>query len=177
MLRLMGVFALAAVAAGQTRYPNEIHAHAGGGWTYDDEGSIGTGVSVAGNLTRRLTSKVAVEGDVNYFRHKRELSFAVWKGTGVFATGNLLYHFTRSRVQPYVLAGIGLMVYNPDFAAESDNSTGWAWGFGFGIKGFITDRVSVRPEWRVYLGHPERNNGPEPPISHSRITVGVGYRW
>jgi opacity protein-like surface antigen len=177
MLRLVILAALASTASAQTRYPNEIHAHAGGGWTYDDEGSIGTGVSVAANVARRLTTKVAVEGELSYFRHKRDLSFAIWKGTGAFATGNLLYHFSSSRVQPYVLAGIGLMIYKPDFSVETDSSAGWAWGFGFGVKGFVTERISIRPEWRVYVGHPQRNNGPEPPISHSRITVGLGYRW
>jgi hypothetical protein len=178
MMRLAMLAALAAVASAQTRYPNEIHAHVGGGWVYDDEGSLGTGVSIAANLARRLTSKVAVEGELNYFQHKRELSFATWRGSGAFATGNLVYHFSRSRFQPYVLAGIGLIVYSPDTGApNTGTSAGWTWGFGTGVKGFITERISIRPEWRVYVGHPERNNGPEPPISHSRITVGLGYRW
>ena len=160
MLRLIALALPAALACAQISRPTEAYGHAGWGSAWDDEGSIGSGISAGLNIGHRLTPKVAVEGDFNYFRHKREFSFATWKGTGAVLTGNLVYHFTSGRVQPYVLVGAGLMMYNPDLTLETDSSTGWAWGFGAGVKGFLTERVSIRPEWRVAVGHPERTNGP-----------------
>ncbi|HET8550090.1 MAG TPA: hypothetical protein VFL57_18900, partial [Bryobacteraceae bacterium] len=73
MLRVVLIFSLTAAASAQTRYATEVCGHAGGGSTWDGEGSIGSGVTVAANVSRRLTAKIAVEGDFNYFRHKREL--------------------------------------------------------------------------------------------------------
>jgi hypothetical protein len=177
MLRII-VLAAFATAAGAQTYRSEIYGHAGWGSTWDDEGSIGDGPSAAVNVSRRLTRKIAVEGDFGYFRHVREFPLATVKGSAATLTGNFVYHFTKGRVQPYVLVGAGMMIYNPDPRLDSDSATGWAWGFGTGIKGYITERISIRPEWRVAVGQPSRSSGgPEPPISHSRITVGLGYRW
>jgi hypothetical protein len=170
---------LANIAIAQPVYRGEVYASLERSSVWDDEGSLGSGVGFAGTLGWRLTPKLGLELNVDHFNHKREFSFATVEGSGTFLTGDVMYHFRTGRVQPYVLGGGGFVHYvrESGFAPGPERSgNGPALNFAVGLKGFITERISIRPEWR--LGYATNISAAfEPPLYYQRISVGVGYRW
>jgi opacity protein-like surface antigen len=152
----------------------EVHGSIGGGKSYDDEGSIGSGLSGGFGVGKRVTRRIGVEGEYTHLRHKREISGGafIWEGSANLFTGNFLLHFRpERRVQPFVLIGAGGMTYE-------GSGPGFAWNCGAGVKAYLTDHWFLRPEVRISSGDYDRGpSQPEPPLSNIRVQFGVGYRW
>ena len=160
----------------QPAIAGEVYGFLGRSWNGDDEGSIGAGLTGGGSLGWRPTQRFAVEAEVEHFRHSRELPAAAVRGEGTFVTGNALYHFARGRMQPFLLAGLGMAHYalTSDFSgAPGRSGNGVAVTVGVGFKSFLTPRLAVRPEIRLSGANIERTI--EPPLVHLRLSVGLGY--
>jgi opacity protein-like surface antigen len=147
----------------------------GVGATYDDEGSLGRGVSGAGGIGYRLTKRFGVEGEINAFQSKRDFGQPVppFQHSGAHVMANALAHFGPSRAQFYLLGGVGLLHVKNKSTDRSDN--GFNVGFGAGFKFFATDHIYIRPDVRIFGG--STSQAVESPFSMLRIAVGVGYSW
>jgi opacity protein-like surface antigen len=169
---VLSVFACALSAQQAEVKGWEAYGHFGGGKAYDDEGNIGSGVAFGAGVGKRVTRRLGIEGEWSRFSHERQFvpGFGT-KGHGDFVMANGLLHFApEGRVQPYVLAGAGLLKYQR-------HDAGFAWNAGFGVKGFLTEHWFLRPELRFQCGNGTRRGGPEPPLWQVRFQMGVGYRW
>lgn len=160
---------------------SEVSGQVGIGFVGGDEGSLGNGVAGGGSLTRRFRNGLALEFDVNAFRHSRTIGGFPFEGNGQFYTGNVLWHMRRGRVQPYLVAGAGGMRYAVRVGAGRTEVRGSTSGFaitpGFGVKAFLNENWFLRPEARVYIGAGDTRGGIEPPIAQFRISFGIGYQW
>ena len=151
------------------------------GKTYDDEGSLGSGLNAGGGFGYRLSRRFAVEAEVNAFRTRRDFSssFAPFQANGAHVMGSGLLYLNRGRAQTYLLLGAGLLhvhVKNGFGGAPAGRSAnGFAVNFGGGLKIFVSPHFSLRPELRIYSGG--LGEAVEPPFSDIRISLGVGYHW
>jgi opacity protein-like surface antigen len=147
----------------------------GVGATYDDEGSLGRGVSGAAGIGYRLTKRLGIEGEVNAFSSKRDFGQIVppFQHSGAHVMGNALLHFGPSRAQFYLLGGVGLLHVKNKSTNQSDN--GFNVGLGLGMKIFATSHIYIRPDFRIFGG--STNQAVESPFSMLRLGVGVGYSW
>jgi len=90
----------------------------------------------------------------------------------LFVTGNLTFDFLvapsdarRGTVNPFLVAGGGLMRHSNRFGSNTFTSSEGAVTGGGGVRAWITDRVYALGEFRL---------GWEP---HYRVTGGVGIVW
>jgi len=74
--------------------------------------------------------------------------------------GDVLYHFTDGRAQPYVLANFGV---------ASSPSANFAAGLGGGVKIFVARNVSLRPEFRLA--------GTMDAAVSARGSLALGFHW
>ena len=181
LFALLIVSALPLFSQNYTRR-GEVYGQIGAGVTYDDEGSIGNGIAGGGGVGFRFTRRLGVEFDLNAFRHERNFSFGRLTGSGQFFTGNLIYHFTKGRVQPFILAGAGGLHSRLESPFSGTlvfrETTGFAGDAGAGVKIFANERLSIRPEVRVYAGGSTPNfTSNDAFVSHLRVSIGVGYHW
>jgi hypothetical protein len=147
----------------------------GYGKTADDEGSLGGGMNVGGGIGYRLTRRIGIEGEVNGFRSRRDFGHGVpsFQHSGAHAMANVLAHFGPPRSQFYLLGGVGLVhVKNVQYG---DSGIGLNLGFGAGFKAFVSERVYVRPDFRLMAG--DGGNGAEAPFAVMRVGIGLGYCW
>lgn len=161
----------------------EIFGSIGGGKASDDEGSIGSGFDFGGGIGYRVTPRFGIEGQVNRFAYKRELSAGRrFEGSAIFTTANLVYHFATGRAQPYVFGGVGFVHHENRSQLDLATFVGdrqadaLAGNFGAGAKIFLSKHISVRPEFRVFVGD-AKGSGVEPPFSVVRGSVGISYHW
>ena len=162
----------------------EVFGSAGYGATSDDEGGVGRGLDVGAGFGVRATRKLVFEGSANRISHLREFAFSGvrFEGTGLFACANALYHSSDSKVQPYVIGGIGVLHHEDRSSGLGPprpplSASGSAYNFGAGVKVFLNKHVSLRPEVRVFVGDLGNGGGTEPPFSLLRGSVGIGYHW
>jgi len=106
------VIALVAQAAPATPPPAppapiSIYGSIGAGKTWDDEGSIGNGLSAGGGVEWRFRPKWSVGADVERVGHERHTQGPNWSGRTVFASVNVTYRFAARGVAPYVGGGFG----------------------------------------------------------------------
>lgn len=151
------------------------------GKTYDDEGSLGSGLNAGGGFGYRLSRRFGVEADVNGFRTRRDFSpsFSPFQANGVHVMGSGLLYLNRGRAQAYLLLGGGLQHVHVKSgfggAPTGRSANGFAVNLGGGLKIFVSPHVSLRPELRIYSGG--SGKAVEPPFSDIRISLGVGYHW
>lgn len=180
---LAGFLAVGSTLAQDFDRRGEVYGVIGYGGNADDEGGIGKGVAGGGSVGWRVTPRFGVEFDVNAYRHVRDFGGnGRFSGRGEYYTGNLLWHFSRGRIQPYVVGGAGALRHTltttlsgPGLGART--ISGFALDLGFGVKGFISDRWSIRPEVRGWAGGSGVEGGIEAPLAHGRISIGIGYHW
>jgi opacity protein-like surface antigen len=88
-------------------------------------------------------------------------------------SGNVLYHFARPQLTPYVVAGVGLVSSHVDttpFDLDIERSTtGFALNFGGGVKTALNDRLGLRGDLRYF-------NASDAAPDHWRITAGLVIR-
>jgi opacity protein-like surface antigen len=145
------------LAAGQDyRYSGEVYGGAGCGKFYDDEGSLGTGPTYRAGAGWRLTRHLGIQGELVGIHHARRDNFRV-QGNAWSAFGNVLYYFSTSKVQPYVLGGLGALntTYHfsfpqvPGLPENSVSRTDLAIALGAGARVFLSRRWSLDPQFRL----------------------------
>jgi hypothetical protein len=87
--------------------PVSIYGSIGPAKTWDDEGSIGNGISAGGGVEWRFRPKWSVGADVERVGHERDTTGLKWSGRTVFASASVAYHFAAKGVSPYVGGGFG----------------------------------------------------------------------
>lgn len=144
------------IAFGQeSTYKAELYGGIGYGKFYDDEGSLGRGPIYRAGVGVRVASRLALRAEALGIHHTRGDYFHV-TGNSLFVFGNAVYFFPRSRVQPYLLAGIGghRADYRYSWPGTSNgeyriSKSGLAVDFGAGVKLFLSPRWSLDPELRI----------------------------
>jgi opacity protein-like surface antigen len=162
----------------------EVFGTAGYGKAYDDEGNIGSGLDLGGGFGYRITPKLGIEGTVNWFKHSREFgppNPVRFEGTAISGAANLVYHFSESKVQPFVTGGVGGLRHEDTSSGfglffPPRSASGFAYNFGGGVKIFVSRHVSLRPEGRILVAN-LGSGGIEPPFSQFRFSMGIGYHW
>ena len=109
-----------------------------------------------------LSPRVSVGPEVTYM-------IGPGRDRDLFLTGDIWFDFVAPRpdrvrrATPYLVAGAGLMRHDDEFI----DFTAYEWAFtgGIGVRVALNDRWYLAPEARL---------GWEP---HSRLSVGVGYRF
>ena len=97
--------------------------------------------------------------------------------TGFF--GDLVYHFSESRMQVFVVGSLGVL--NSDVTQTYPTAGGtqtftrdessFAWGGGAGVKIFPKPQISLRPQFRLVFSEETGVMG------QATGSVAVGYHW
>ena len=159
----------------------EVFGSIGWGLNYDDEGSIGSGITGGGGFGYRIWQRFGVEGEVNAFRSKREFASISppFRMDGVRVMGNGLLYLNRGVAQSYLLFGGGLTHVRNKFnfagVNAKDSSTGASVAAGFGVRIFLTPHISLRPEFRLEAA--PANGAIEAPFTSIRFSTAIGYHW
>jgi len=190
-LLFLVVFPFAATCAAQTyEYQTEVFGSVGMSRLMDDDGKLADGANFGGGIGFRPFSRLGFEFEVNGMHYKKR----PWYGglgfverTPIYFTGNIVYHFSTERHQPYVLAGVGILRYDsttvwqgvPGGPVEIWEGTdiGPAFSFGVGFKAFLTKKLSLRPEFRLVECWELDVLLAEPPVSLFRASIALGYHW
>lgn len=180
-LPALAILTAAALPANAVNYAKaEVFGVVGIGRANDDEGGLGSGVNGGGGLGYRVFRRLGVEGEINAFRTKRTFSsaFPPYQASGVQMMGSGLLYLTTGPTQGYFLFGAGLVHARntANFGGVVDRSgTGFGVNLGGGVKAFLSEHISLRPEVRIYAGDP--GGVIEPPFGIFRVSMAVGYHW
>ncbi len=137
---------------------------AGGGRTWDDEGSIGTGVVAGGRVQWRLFGGTSIDGSLDVLTHERQAGTFEASGTSVILGGSLVHRFGGAAARPYVLEGIDLVRHTGStrFGGNSTDRESTDFGFhvggGLGVR--VSDRIELGPEGRFYFIQPADSSAP-----------------
>lgn len=143
-----------------------------------DEGTITTGANYGMGFGVRPFSRIAFELEVSGGRYTKGNEFAMERAewSPIYWTANAVYHFSTARWQPYVLLGAGVLrdagkaeLSFPEPRLFQYSRTDLALAFGAGLKIFLTERISLRPEFR-HLDSRRRT-------MVDRFSMGVGFHW
>ena len=167
-------------------YKFEVFGALGMGRLGADEGSRGRGPFFGGGVGFRPVSRVGFELEAGVLSNSRELPHSSFEGTAVLVSGNVLYHFSESRKQFYVIGGLGMLRTDqrrefknlevPD--TQTFRSESFAvWNGGVGLKVFLTPKLMVRPEYRHFGGADELGIRSLGVMGMWRATVALGYYW
>ena len=176
------------LASAQVPPSPEILARIGGVKLWDDEGNLGTGVSVSGGAGVRLPHGVGVEAVFERHENHRHFDSGVkFDSAAIGIVGRLAKYFGTSRARPYAGGGLGVtriktMSEFPDQCGLANNNQFQCLGTRTGgrtttsptVSGFAGLRIAVarsafvRPEFEVSrLGEHLRIGG----------AVAAGLRW
>jgi hypothetical protein len=189
MLSMVGLAGLLAIAQhvpapGTMQHPDLVAtATVGRGSTWDDEGSIGSGLSAGGTVEWRFRPRWSAAFRLERLGHERHVAqdLIVFDGRTLFATGEIKYRFRSAGITPYVLGGYGASLYSgtltdrvgPPVTRTRSSRSGVAVGGG-GMEIPIGDRLVVMPELRLLMCQPNDDFAPWAAI---RGGVSVGWRF
>ena len=158
-------------------YRGSVFGGAGIGRFYDDEGSLGRGVTYRAGAEWRPLSRLGVEAELLGIHHSRNDAFQV-RGNGLSLSANARFYFSRSKVQPYVLGGSGLLrtdyryswpgTVNGEFRRSKTEP---ALSLGAGIRFFINRRWSLDPQIRTAVSSPSYY------AIVNYFSMSLGYHW
>ena len=190
MFSMLGIAGLALAMAQQPSMARTdqdgsvlVTATLGHGKTWDDEGSIGSGLSAGGSVEWRFHPRLSAAFRVERLGHERHTSgdFLVFTGRTIFATGEIKYRFTSAGVAPYVAGGYGAVVYSgtltsnfgpPGTIRRSSQSGTFVGGGGIEIP--LGTRFVIAPEVRLFMCQPKDDFAPWAAI---RGGVSAGWRF
>jgi opacity protein-like surface antigen len=139
-----------------------------------DGGTLGVGAAASYNWD----SRISLEGEFSLLPSTGEDQFVNVDASAWDLSANLLYHFTettRRALIPYVTAGLGVAHAGFDikdntglFDNISDSSTALAINLGAGVKKRLSDRTSVRGDFRYFTGN---DLAPD----FARVYAGLGF--
>ncbi len=141
-------------------YKGRVYGGVGGGRFYDDEGSLGRGLTYRTGVEWRPLNCMGLEAELLGIHHTRSDAFQV-RGNARALSANAVYYFSRSKAQPYVLGGFGLLKvdyrYSWPGTANGEfqkSKTEPALNFGVGVRLFISRRWSLDPQFRWAISAP-----------------------
>jgi hypothetical protein len=126
----------------------------GGGRTWDDESSLGTGAVAGGRYEWRLPAGIILELSLDVLTHDRSGGFFESEGRTVFAGASAVKRFGRGDAQPYVLGGVHLAGHTGSTTFEGVRmprdslAPGFHGGGGIAVR--LGRRFEVGPEARFY---------------------------
>jgi hypothetical protein len=160
--RLIAFLVLLTLASGPWAQAQDPRARfggiLGGGRTWDDEGSIGTGAALGGRIDWRLFGRTRIEGAVDLLTHRRRSGFFQAEGRSVIFSASLLQGLSDSAAQPYLLGGLSLVRHSNTLNQTS--TTGHGFHFGGGVSFRVGERFDAGPETRFYIIDPETSSDP-----------------
>ena len=142
-------------------YKGRLYGGLGTGRFYDDEGSLGNGPTYRAGSEWRPLKHLGIGGELMGIHHRRRDYFHV-QGNDVAFSVDAICYFSKSRLQPYVLGGIGILLPHysyswpglPDAGSFKASKQDRAINLGAGAKFFINRRWSLDPEARLLLSSP-----------------------
>jgi opacity protein-like surface antigen len=199
------VFLFSAVAAEKAiaqEYKGEVYGNFGYGSVADDDYSLGNGVVVGGGFGYRFSRRWGFAVDFSRNAHSRDLSSEgivnKWDGHSLILNGSMVCHFRpESRTRPYLRFGVSYarqehnefyqetpsVFLDPFMGSETREETLHATNdfvgldLGFGVKIFVSERISIRPELR-YATLSVIGDGGSPDVLWAPwFSVGIGYHW
>ncbi len=193
MLLITGFAALVLVAAErpqqappQTASPPPevvVSATAGRGSTWDDEGSIGGGLSTGAMVEWRVRPRWSASFRIERLGHERHTSqdLLVFEGRTLFATGEITHRFGSGAAVPFLAGGYGAALYSgtltdrigPTPTRHRTSRSGVAIGGG-GIEIPIGDRFILTPEVRLFMCQPTDDFAPWMAM---RAAITAGWRF
>jgi opacity protein-like surface antigen len=142
---------------------------------YDDEGSLGSGLSYRASAGWRPWGRFGFEGELLGIRFRRGDAFKV-EGNAQLVFGNVIWHFSRSRVQPYIKGGVGALrtdyTYSwPGLPSPTfhKSKSGIAADLGAGVQFFLNRHWSMNPDFRLAAGSEY--------IMTTYVSISLGYHW
>jgi len=187
------------VVAQDYQYKGEVYGNAGIGGMLDDETNLGQGLVVGGGFGYRFHRRWGVSFDVSRNAHHRDFGTSlITDGHAVLIGGSAQFFFRPdTSAQPYLRFGVNYARYQgsftykpftPPFGApvpgsiETGSQNFFGPDVGFGVRFFVTKKISIRPEVRFAAHNGLRNYDfardiLEPGLWVGSFTVGVGYHW
>jgi hypothetical protein len=153
VLAVLCVAAADRVSAQPHESATAVTAIAGGGQTFDDEGSLGGGWLVGGSIERVLFGTTRGEVSVELLTHSRDVGYFASSGKTVIAGASLVHRFGRRAGQPYLFVGLtgghhsGTNRYSDRAASSTSTDLGLRFGVGVAIR--VGSRFEVSPEARM----------------------------
>jgi len=159
----------------------------GWGQVWSDESRLGGAFSLEGSVEVRVLRKLGLQFGVSRYSYDRRFEYPSnvrFSGDSLMFSGDLLYHFSGTRAQPFLLGGMALVHRQnrssfPVFAYDSrsffprqigeevleSSEDGFGLTFGGGVEIPLRQSLALRTEARCVFIHK---------ISGS---IGVSYRW
>jgi opacity protein-like surface antigen len=137
-------------------YREGIYGGSGYGRFYEDEGSLGSGITYRAGAEWRPLLRGSFEAELFGIRFHRGDNFHV-EGNTQFVLANATWYFRQSRIQPYVKGGLGAYRTRysfswPGIPINQISKNGTAVDFGAGVRFFVDRHWSVNPDLRVIGG-------------------------
>jgi hypothetical protein len=136
-------------------YKGSAYGGLGYGRFYEDEGSLGSGLTYRAGAEWRPLRRGGFEAELFGIHFNRADYFHV-EGNTQFVLANAAWYFSRSRVQPYIKAGIGAYRTNYSYSwpvtsgpTYQASHSGLAVDLGAGIRIFFNRHWSLNPDLRV----------------------------
>ncbi len=156
------LFFLSVSPARSQDYGSKLEVFGSLGWAgyWGDESFRGNGLNFGGGVGYFPLSRLGIELQVDGGKHARSFTGGVhFEGSSTYVSGSVIYRFSESRSQFYVLVGGGLLRKtetsrfpgNPPEIFRSEASS-FALNSGAGLKIFLSPRLSIGPEFRIVLG-------------------------
>jgi opacity protein-like surface antigen len=167
-----------------------VYARAGWARLMDDEGSLGTGLTVGAGVRVPLGRRFAVDVAYDQHDHLREFELSTtFEGTEKLFSAKALYFFRPDEaLRPYVGAGVGWLdsrrtttfpnimpgpTGRPVPAGPPDvfrfHDSGSTFGLSAGFDARVARRVAILVDLTIDVG--------EEAISSTRLTAGAGWRF
>ena len=166
LLIVLTVVLLAGAPAAQTIGDprNTMAVVGGGGQTWDDEGSLGSGLVGGVRIERRLFGNTRAELAADLLTHDRDAGYFKANGRTTLLTLSLAQRFSRGAVQPYVMGGFllashsGSVTFDTFHSTRRSHDTGLAFGGGVAVR--LRKRLEIGPEIRFLTIAPEMDIDP-----------------
>jgi len=191
---IISAAALIALAYGQEQsnwnYKGEVQGQVGWGRLYHGDSLIGSGTEWGGSFGFKPFSgklrRLGFELQANRLDLAYERGSNINNGQTTALVGNVLYHFSDSPIQPYVVGGLGVLHAdytemikggavlgsNEDYVSKVDANE-MLLNIGAGVKARLVRGLAIRPEVRFY----NTTMGSGYNFGSIRLAVGLGYYW
>jgi hypothetical protein len=190
LLLMLAAFTLLWHDAAQAQdTPFSVGVDVGAATTWDDEGLLGRGATVAGSVAIAATDRLTVRAVFDRVPYYRDTSWLRFDGHFDFIGAEVERRFRRGTVQPFVSGGGGVVRFSDTWLQKSgggpftppvaDSVLPRSGRYGAAVAGTgldiaISPRLSLRPQFKVYLMGPESDLHPAMSLKPS---MGVSLRW
>lgn len=178
-----------ASVAGPPAHPFEVYVRGGAGTLYDDEGSLGSGTSVAGGLSWQPSPRWGLGVEVEGMGNERQgFAGGFIEGDGLLGTAVAhLYLLPERAHQIYLAGGVGLLHYRRrqflpqvivggqvvDLLRDNTETTvGW--------RGAVGARFNLHPRWTLRVEaslFSAETDIVEAPFGWLQMSAGFGLRF